>query len=385
MLTTLLHSRIIAKATNTAKLYYLCRGLDKSGCGWVMLTRDDVIEKLGISRSTFVRYCQDRNLFRDVIYDKSIQAYTFYYHSLANVCINYDCDSLGGIISVDLDELKSKDFVKQATLVEALLLQQVSAYIANKTKDEYKCTNIIDIDQLFREVKKVRFRRVESCVNGSRATLISFNHLFLGSDSSYAVFGASLDGIAKRTGKSSRTVCRHLRTSSKIHQCISRPHYEQYYAFGFMDDSDIYDESQQYFKKTLPNGKLDTFKSYCNLYETVYDLEPKRYTRSRVKYKVMRHRELLDGGTFEERYKLYRRLRSESCKRIDVKQNVLANPDVQMSEKIYNIYNKNINNNIERSQWSELGFQGDFCEMGEEEPNKVDTFDTDLTLDLSLN
>ena len=201
MLTTFIHSHLVEKLGNSAKFYYYCRLIDSMGRGRVVIHRDDVCSQLGISRATFYRYISNPIIVSNYSFDKESSTYVVYYKSLTKVAIHYHIKQLGSITEVSLEELKC--LKKISTLIEALGLQRQSEYCAKKTMDKKGYTQILNVEEIFKELDTNRTRSYSSSVNRSGA-LVTTKSVYYPTNYSAAPFGVSLDKIADCLNKSIR-------------------------------------------------------------------------------------------------------------------------------------------------------------------------------------
>jgi len=272
-------------------LYYYCRALDRKGVGKVVINRDAFLKDTGISRATFYRYLKDTRLFRhSELIQGSNGDYLIYYNSLKKICAKAGIRDLGAII--ELEPCQFKLWRQFLTLAQALELQQQSRFMAElHASFRQEKPNFINIDELFdisAECHKTSSPSNSWCGGpnnpGQPGALITEWRVFFDTQQ-FTPFGGSLEGIAKRIGRTVRTACRRLKQFPKIHQCITRPHYQNHYSFKFIDDADIQSEIRHFFKKkTLGNFPKDTvFRSYTNLYLPCINTFHHRKIRQRVK------------------------------------------------------------------------------------------------------
>lgn len=281
MLTVFVHSQPLEHYGNSMILYYYCRAIDFKGVGKAVVHRNTFLEDTGVSRATFYRYLKDTRLFRhSELIEGSDGDYLIYYNSLKKLCAEAGIRDLGAITELDVKDLKL--WRQFSTLAQALKLQEQSRFMAEMHASfrNQKC-NFIDIDKLFDIAGKCH----DTCLpsNSWAGALITEWRIFYNT-LNYTPYGASLEGIAKQIGRTTRTACRRLKDFPKIHQCITRPHYDNHYSFKFIDDSDVHSELRHFFKKKLKGFNNEyVFRSYTNLYLQCIDIFSHRKIRQRVK------------------------------------------------------------------------------------------------------
>lgn len=285
MLTVLVHSKPFEVLGNSMKLYYYCRALDNKGEGRVVINRYECLDNLRIAKATFYRYIKDSRLFRHTEFiEGSDGDYIIYYKSIKAVCAEQGIRELGGITELDVKELSL--WRQFCTLAQALDLQKQSRYMAQlHAKFRHESVNFFNEDELFEVAANCRESQQPS--DTWVGALVNEWRIFFDTQE-YTPYGASLDGIAKRIGRTSRTVGRRLKEFPKIHQCITRPEYTTHYSFKFIDEEDVQNNLLHYFQKSHPNfgDGSKIFRSYTNLYLRCIDTFSMRNLRKRVQYRT---------------------------------------------------------------------------------------------------
>lgn len=209
-----IHAKLAIKVLDNPalNLWYTCRGLDSNGSGRVVLTRAD-IAKLNRNRTTLWRWLNDDNLFIRYRYDRQSKEYVVYYRSLTAVCKNLGVRSLGGIGWSDTAE----GLAEQAAYIEAIKIQQQSAWLAKKSGEGF---DVIDATEYFTNEGEP----LSDISTGSRAArrgrikeFFDFNNRKIALlTRTPAMYGASLNGIAKSLDLCRMTVGKLLKTSKRL-------------------------------------------------------------------------------------------------------------------------------------------------------------------------
>lgn len=231
-----IHAKLAIKVLRVPalELWYACRGLDPEGSGRVVMTKDQ-IEEMSNSRFSTWRWLNNKDLFQRYRYDRSLKAYVIYYKSLLKVCRNLGVKSLGGIGWSDT----SKDLAQQAAYIEAIKIQQQSAWLAKQNGEGF---DVIKPETYFNDQGEPLF----DISTGSRAArrgrikeFFDFNNRRLALlTKTPAQYGASLAGIAK-----SLDICRvtagSLLTSAKRIQLAQYVKWEYFWRAKFEQEENM--------------------------------------------------------------------------------------------------------------------------------------------------
>lgn len=198
-------------------LWYLCRGLDPEGSGKAKVTRQQLAEQFGKSRTTIWRWLNNRKFFRHYYYDVKEGCYVVYLCSIVKVCLALNVVSLGGIGQSDTVD----DLAEQAALIEAQKVQGQSYYLAKTSgegwlmvkPEEYFDPEGKPLCNISLCSKTARQLRIKDFSTLNKRPIMVLRRIV-------QTYGASQYGIAKRLGISVNTVRKLLAPASKIQPAL---------------------------------------------------------------------------------------------------------------------------------------------------------------------
>lgn len=209
-----IHAKLAIKVLEVPalNLWYYCRGLDTNGSGRVVLTRKD-LDSFNRSRMAMYRWLNDKRLFRSYRYNYSNKSYVIYLSSLFTVAEELHVKSLGGIGWSDT----VNDLAGQAALIEAIKLQQQSAWLAERCKtgfktikpEEYFDSEGNPLSHISRGSRAARRCKIKDFFefNGRRIALLT---------KTPTTYGASISGISKSLNICRSTAGALLSSASRI-------------------------------------------------------------------------------------------------------------------------------------------------------------------------
>ena len=252
-----IHAKLAIKSLEVPalNLWYYCRGLDANGSGRVVLGKSD-LANMQRSRMTIWRWLNDVNLFRCYRYEPKTKTYIVYLNSLFKVAKTLDVKSLGGIGWSDTADR----LAEQAALIEAIKIQQQSAWLAEKCETGYKTIKPEEyfdsegnpLSHISRGSRAARRCKIKDFIefNGRRIALLT---------KTPTTYGASLSGIAKSLDVCRTTIGKLLSTASRMQlaQNVSwnyfwRAKFEQQEAMGQEAESGFFFCANKLPLKLLP-------------------------------------------------------------------------------------------------------------------------------------
>jgi hypothetical protein len=207
------YSSLIDKTPSTARLYLILRAADTTGQGYIRINKQELIQKTGLSPSTVTRHLSDSKFF-PVVKRSRGGIIVVSYRALNKICAEYGIDNLGACTEYKIEWLANRSqAIAYSTEAEVQLGQMQAmheqfssgkgfAYGSNTvassgTKKEHsKGYKQSTIGQPLRR-RKTGFKFIPR-----------FRYFRIRPDQ--AAPGVSQKAIAKRLGRSERTIQRRL-------------------------------------------------------------------------------------------------------------------------------------------------------------------------------
>ena len=325
--TVRVHSLLLGHGHQCARLWYLCRGLDSDGCGWVSLPTKLMASLLQVSERTIQRYCKqglERGWFRKIVTDAErpetkvrgndavnnskafgsnglvVREYpetkevvtkgskmlatpenraclikhatdnttgqwvTIYYTSLPKVAAKLGVSGLGAIADVSIDHLIGRSKPKAlCTLLDALYKQKQSYFAASSAEKGQGKKRILKPWEVAASVKSPGVRAMKVVSEPLKCP------------------GASIAGIAKDSGWSISTIKRRLSNQWRKDRgidCVTK----RRVAIAIDDPQLLHEmgEANETFliqgSKVLriwnDSGRNTLLRMGCNVYDAAYEL-----------------------------------------------------------------------------------------------------------------
>ena len=314
-------SRLADALPACSSLWWLLRGIDTHGSGKVEFTVQQAANLLHKDDQTIRRYLSQGKaigLFRSV--DRTAGRCTVYLASLFAVAHKHGIQQLGAFARVGVEDLGRLKML--ATEIEAESLQRQSAHQKRKELKQAGRQRLSSIDRIFRlesseksrgakDRKKMPLKQKlkRSVIHvGSRAVFVS---------SRFTVFGGSQAAIAKRLGRSDRTVRKRLsnthrqrinaaRTESgkPLLPLIRKKQVCQLQSVQKQDWGAIVRSSQDVGQLDIAREASRMFNSFgqvfragCNIYYLAIELTGKRQAKRRYKQFSATQERLSNTGT----------------------------------------------------------------------------------------
>lgn len=296
---TVVISSLLAEALPSGgELWWYCRGLDRDGCGRVVLDLAAVAAELKVSYGTICRWfnrCRDseengdRYLFR-VLSRKHGQAIVMM-RSLQKVKAAFSVEQIGGCGELALQQLKNIRYHATDLQVEFAQRQALYAAMASRGSSfEGKPTGK-DLQAAEQALIAPVFERSQSLEWGAEKrsasiTWIGDRCLFVKPD--YLFSGVSQKSIGKSLDRVQRTVSRRLSAAARVKRGlpvvesrqIARQDLDQAFAIASLSpaetgvDTELAENTQRHF---ICSNRL--WKSECNVYWLPTQLLQKRHWR----------------------------------------------------------------------------------------------------------
>lgn len=295
-LTVRIHSKIVDGGTlrdtkqgayghSAVTLWYLLRGLDSKGQGWVKLSLQGLSEQLNKSIPTVKRYLRQGlkiGLFHGV--NKHENQVQVFYASQFKVALAFELENWGTVTEVELSDLESIHQLKLiATQAETQRLQESSR------------RNAIQVHRKGVAEPNELVNPSSQCSRGARGELIHRGDRTLFVSEDFIPFGVSQQGVAKSLKRCDRTIRKRLSNSHRLERglfALQRVQLAQTTdslnnQFGWMlselERSEIA-QSDQIWKTEFSDRVFSccglVFKSMCNVYSKDLVLNSMRRARS---------------------------------------------------------------------------------------------------------
>lgn len=276
-----------------AKLWYLCRRLDKNGKGWVILSFYNTMNTLDCDRSTLYRWLKEgkkAGAFRSYNRPKGSPRITIYYGGKSALTTKLNLEDWGPVREVSLDQVLNKQFYKQAAITRALDNQRKSrrAAIFNLPKEDKKQRRkVIEPESFYRwattqESTYPNLAEKDLKEKFHILKIVGDSHLFALCRLCFIPTGASQDLLSKQINKTDRTVRNHLIGIDRIQLCY--PIDERLY------DAEVFFAAEAGIKPKVFRAGKQCFKYGTNIYNLDFDFKSEKIARLKHKFNLLKAR-----------------------------------------------------------------------------------------------
>ena len=270
------YSYILVRGKSAARLWMVLRALD-DGTGHVIVSKRELIQLLGTTDSSLRRWVKQGEGVWWRVQESVLGTLDLYLIGIAQVCEYLGLEDPGGCADVYPEELKKSGLRSVAFTISAQH-RQAQAFHAAKAK------------------KKGRLKQLILNPEGAASNNVLGAHGFFVVQGDFICPGASLDGIAEKTGFSTRTTQRWLSNTFRLERdCapikkkrvatkITDPEL-RFQILGQPNDTVWITENAVGKPKVVRffQEDGDLFLLGTNIYERAYVLKPRHSLRRRVR------------------------------------------------------------------------------------------------------